>query len=250
MNYKEMQALQYKNGSTNPINEKLIKEEILSLNINGAHIEDRTTIEEDMELLALGRYFELLNVEPELILNTLEMSKNKANIASNTLNLSSILNQSKNDSNIGINRANRLKYGEIVLSPETIFKIKNNYEEQSALFRETAGVHSSSIFDEYGKNLGFFIDISRRNCLSKATGYLIKNKEQIKDKKLCIMLSSRVNSEMIKMFDKLGVSTLITKAAPSYDSVIESKKRNITLVGFLKEERFTIFCGEQRVIIR
>jgi len=126
MNYKEMQALQYKNGSTNPINEKLIKEEILSLNINGAHIEDRTTIEEDMELLALGRYFELLNVEPELILNTLEMSKNKANIASNTLNLSSILNQSKNDSNIGINRANRLKYGEIVLSPETIFKIKNN----------------------------------------------------------------------------------------------------------------------------
>lgn len=254
MNYKNIQAYQYKNGSTNPITEKLIKEELLRVYINNIHIENILTVEEDIELLAIGNYYHCMNIAPDTILNNISLSDKATNITIESLNLGdkSYKRNCSCSSDLKADNKNefRLNCFEIILYPNIIFKIKCNFEEMSRLFKETAGVHSASIFDENGDNLGFFIDIARHNCLSKATGYLIKNNDQIKDKNLCIMISSRVNSEIVKMFDKLGVSTLITKAAPSYDSVIESEKRNITLIGFLKEDRFTVFSGIQRVITR
>ncbi|HNZ28191.1 MAG TPA: formate dehydrogenase accessory sulfurtransferase FdhD [Spirochaetota bacterium] len=254
MNYKEIKAFQYKNGITSQINEKLIKEEFLRVYINNIHIEDILTIEEDIELLALGNYFHCIDSAPDTILNNVRISDKAANITLESADLDDKTYKRNLSCSDGLNAENknifRLNCRETTLYPDIIFKIKSKFEEMSRLFKETAGVHSASIFDENGDNLGFFIDIARRNCLSKATGYLIKNKDQIKDKSLCIMISSRVNSETIKMFDKLGVSTLITKAAPSFDSVIESEKRDITLIGFLKEDRFTVFCGNGRVITR
>lgn len=254
MNYKNIQAYQYKNGSTNLITEKLIKEELLNVYINNIHIENILTVEEDIELLALGNYFHCMNIAPNTILNNIRISDKTVNITleSPNINDKSYKRNCSCSSDLETDYKNefRLNCLEINLYPDIIFKIKYKFEEMSRLFKETAGVHSASIFDKNGDNLGFFIDIARHNCLSKAAGYLIKNKDQIKNKNLCIMISSRVNSELVKMFDKLGVSTLITKAAPSYDSVIESEKRNITLIGFLKEDRFTVFSGTQRVITR
>ena len=251
MNYKEIKAFQYKNGFMKQINEKLIKEELLKININNIHIENVLTIAENIELLSIGYYFHHINVSPEYILKNITITGNMTNLNLELFNLTNetIENRYLDFMNTE-NKKNkiRLNQNEVVLYPEIIFKIKRIFENMSQLFKETAGVHSASIFDDDGNNIGFFIDISRLNCLRKVTGFLIKNNEQTINKRLCIMISSRVNTDIIKMFDKLGISTLITKAAPSYDSIIKSEMRNITLIGFLKDDRFTVFCGNQRVI--
>ena len=77
---------------------------------------------------------------------------------------------------------------------------------------------------------------------------MITNSDKINEiKESFILTSSRVNSEIIKLVRKSGIKILGSRGAPSNKAFTEAEKTNLTLISFLKKERFTIFSDKCRI---
>jgi formate dehydrogenase accessory protein FdhD len=248
--YNEIEAVRFEENNFIKIKEKLIDDIFFELSINGKIVDKILTINSDLDLLATGQFFQSTNLDPEIILKNLSFNGNNAE-------LTNIIFDNKNHYNKKcacfieeeIENNFILKQNELNIQPQIIFKILNDFQNSSKLFKETAGVHGAGLYNEIGENSIFFIDIARHNCIIKATGFLIKQiYENKKVTPLLLMTSSRVNSEIIKMVYKSGINILLTRGAPSYSALLEAKKTNITLIGFVKENRFTVFNGINRII--
>jgi FdhD protein len=62
-----------------------------------------------------------------------------------------------------------------------------------------------------------------------------------------VILSGRVSLEMILKAAKMQIPIIISKSAPTSLSVALAKKLNITLVGFVRGRKMTIYANEQRI---
>jgi formate dehydrogenase accessory protein FdhD len=247
--YNEIEALRFEENNFTNIKEKLIDDIFLEISINGKIVDKILTVNSDIDLLASGQYFQSTNLEPNEILNNISIVNNKVNLIVNSNDKIHYNKKCACFIEDEIENNFKLKQTEIKIQPQTIFKIFNEFQNSSSLFKETAGVHGAGFYSEIGEKSGFFIDIARHNCIIKATGFLIKQIYENKNETpLLLMTSSRVNSEIIKMVYKSGINILLTRGAPSNSALLESKKLNITLIGFIKENRFTVFNGIYRII--
>jgi FdhD protein len=55
--------------------------------------------------------------------------------------------------------------------------------------------------------------------------------------------------EIMKKIVRAGIKTIISKAPPTYQSVMLGRKENITIIGFARKDRMNIYSGEKRIII-
>jgi len=123
-----------------------------------------------------------------------------------------------------------------------------DFQDSSDLFKETGGVHGAGLYTAEGKKAAFFKDISRHNCLSKAVGFLIDNPDAEFGGSLTLMVSCRLNQEIVRMAQRAGIKILLTRAAPALSAYNEALRSGMTLVGFVKEDRFTVFTGRERIV--
>jgi len=234
---KNVKAKRFLNNKFEYIEEKVIKEKYLDIYINNCRIQSIVTIDEDLEYLAYGSIFLGTKIEVDHILNNIKIYSNKCEIIYNDLdyNLKCCCQYE-----IESNKKPLLSQVETNIKPENIFKMYNILNEKSVIFKETAGLHGACIFDNDANPIYFAKDIARHNCISKIAGFLIKNKEKIDDVKF-IFLSCRVNNSIVKMIERIGFSSILTKATFSYQAIEYSIANNIKLIGFIRENRFTYF---------
>ncbi|EJO5347645.1 formate dehydrogenase accessory sulfurtransferase FdhD [Clostridium botulinum] len=133
---------------------------------------------------------------------------------------------------------------EISIETDKIFQFMTENLNYSETFKNTGGVHSIALSDTK-KVLVICEDVARHNAMDKTIGYALKNKISLKDK--IMVLSGRVSLEMILKAARLEIPIIISKSAPTSLSVSLANKLNITLVGFVRNNRMNIYCNEQRI---
>ncbi|MDD3350564.1 MAG: formate dehydrogenase accessory sulfurtransferase FdhD, partial [Eubacteriales bacterium] len=146
-----------------------------------------------------------------------------------------------------VEEENEALLGGLVLSGQKITDLVAAFQANSALFKETGGVHSSALSDGE-KIIASFDDIGRHNALDKVIGFALK--EGLDLNKYVLLTSGRVPGYMAYKCYHAGLPFVVSRAAVTAAAVDFAKKTGMTLIGFARNSCFNIYSGEERVLVQ
>ena len=134
---------------------------------------------------------------------------------------------------------------ETVLSPSDVIRLAEMLENRSRLFRRTGGVHCAALAGN-GDFLAYEEDVSRHAAVDKLAGSCLA--QHIPMSGSCLVFSGRVPGEIICKAVKMGCSTVIARGAPTDYACRVAEAHSITLIGFAREDSFTVYTCPHRII--
>jgi FdhD protein len=117
--------------------------------------------------------------------------------------------------------------------------------EQTA-FALTGGLHATGLFTAGGDLLCAREDVGRHNAMDKVLGWAHEARRvPLADSLLCV--SGRLSFELVQKAAVAGCPILVAVGAPSSLAVELADDRAITLVGFVRDGRATLYTHPSRI---
>ncbi len=131
---------------------------------------------------------------------------------------------------------------------ELIHRLPDLLRDRQQLFDDTGGIHAAALFDQSSTLLLMREDIGRHNAVDKLIGAALQQQLFPMDPYL-LLLSGRAGFELIQKAAMAGIKVIAAVGAPSGMAVKMANEWDITLIGFLRQQRFNIYSGEHRIAI-
>ncbi len=132
------------------------------------------------------------------------------------------------------------------ISSDALVRVQHEMGGAQKLFGNTGGIHATALVAKDGAIEMIREDIGRHNALDKVIGaMLLQNRLPISDH--FIFLSGRAGFELVQKSAMAGVQILAAVGAPSSLAVEFATQCGMTLLGFVRGDRFNIYCGEERI---
>ncbi|HOX40364.1 MAG TPA: formate dehydrogenase accessory sulfurtransferase FdhD [Candidatus Brocadiia bacterium] len=126
-----------------------------------------------------------------------------------------------------------------------IFKTASAMRKRQEIFARTGGAHAAAIFDADYEIASFAEDLGRHNALDKAVGKLLLAGRSPQG--MGVILSGRISLELVLKAARAGLEVLAAVSAPTSLALAAAEARNLTVCGFVRENRLTVYTHARRV---
>ncbi len=130
---------------------------------------------------------------------------------------------------------------------DLLYQLPEKLRKAQAVFKKTGGLHAAALFDLEASLIDHQEDVGRHNALDKLIGSAFMQ-DRLPLSNSLLLLSGRISFELVQKAYMAGVSFILAVGAPSSLAVQLAQEFDITLVGFLSEQRFNIYHGERRIV--
>ena len=133
-----------------------------------------------------------------------------------------------------------------IVSISLISKLPNILSDKQKQFASTGGVHASALLSDKGEVLHIAEDVGRHNALDKLIGH-VRTNEMLKPLEQFVMCSGRLGFDIIQKAVMSGIGMIVGIGAPTSLALDLAEKFDITLIGFIKKNKYNIYTGNWRI---
>jgi FdhD protein len=135
---------------------------------------------------------------------------------------------------------------ELRLALPLVASLPERLREAQAAFAVTGGLHATGLFSAAGEPLCVREDVGRHNALDKVVGWAFgEGCLPLRDSILC--LSGRLSFELVQKAALAGCPILVAVGAPSSLAVELAAAQGITLCGWARDDRVSVYSRSDRV---
>jgi len=135
---------------------------------------------------------------------------------------------------------------DLVVAPEEVLSLMKQLYQQQDLFQLGGGIHCSALCDRK-QILVSAEDIGRHNTLDKIMGECLMRRLPTQD---CILLTTgRITSEMLLKAARMQTPIIVSRGSPTERAISLGNDLNITVIGYARGSRLSVFSGEERLLV-
>jgi len=133
----------------------------------------------------------------------------------------------------------------ITIDKKILFKGTRQVHEIASVWRSTGGTHCTILVDAGGEIQSAAEDIGRHNSVDKAVGKALLSGRNPGD--FFMVCTGRLPADMVAKAYRAGISIVVSNNAPFSSGISLAERMNITLVGFARPPRMSIYTYPERI---
>ena len=132
------------------------------------------------------------------------------------------------------------------LTTAALQRARARLRDHQPLFAKTGAVHAAAWADTDGEILAVREDVGRHNALDKLLGFLQCSGAALDQG--FVLVTSRASFEMVHKAASQQIAILAAVSAPTSLAVQTAERLGVSLIGFLREESFSIYTHGKRIV--
>jgi FdhD protein len=135
---------------------------------------------------------------------------------------------------------------DLVVSFDLVASLPDRLRGSQATFAVTGGLHATGLFAPDGEVLCVREDVGRHNAMDKVVGWALMA-GLVPMSRLLMCVSGRLSFELVQKASVAGCPVLVAVGAPSSLAVELGEDRGVTLCGFVRDGRATVYTEPDRI---